>query len=200
MREQPTATVAILGANQVVEKALAQLLEGKGCSVKLLETSSPTEMVEEQLGAVDVVLLAPSLTTEACDTFLDALRRSSSQRTAATSLPPLRVIALCSPSEETPLQGEAGEEGEALLVRRVPWPTIRFERVAEEIEAALEEVLLPPGYELDRSDADVLILWDASGSVVSRFSPLGATRQAIERAAWEDYKEKQEEQHQNQSA
>src|ERR687886_2712198 len=200
-QRQPTTTVAILGANMVVETALAQLLEGKGYSVRLLEVSSPMEMVEEQqLDGVDVVLLAPSLTSDACDTFLDALRRSASQRrrtAAAMSLPPLRVITLCSPSmeeqeqEEAPLQEE--EEEEALRIRRVPWPTIRFERVAEEIEAALEEVLLPPGYSLDRSDADVLILWDASGLVVSRFSPLGATRQAIERAAWDDYKKKGEE-------
>ena len=209
MREQhPTpSVVAILGANTVVDKTLAQLLEGKGYSIKLIETSSPTEMAEEQLGGVDVVLLAPSLTTDACDTFLDALRRSASQRrrtAAAMSLPPLRVITLCSPSmeeqeqEEAPLQKE--EDEQVLRIRRVPWPTIRFERVVEEIEAALEEVLLPPGYSLDRSDADVLILWDASGLVVSRFSPLGATRQAIERAAWEDYKKKQEEGEENRSA
>ena len=206
MREQhPTTTVvAILGANMVVETALAQLLEGKGYSIKLIEVSSPMEMVEEQqLGGVDVVLLAPSLTSEACNTFLDALRRSSQRRrTAATpSLPPLRVITLCSPSmeeqEEAPLQEE---DEQVLRIRKVPWPTIRFERVVEEIEAALEEVLLPPGFSLDRSDADVLILWDASGSVVSRFSPLGAARRDIERAAWEDYKKKKKKKEESRSA
>src|ERR687886_587433 len=116
-QRQPTTTVAILGANMVVETALAQLLEGKGYSVRLPEVSSPMEMVEEQqLDGVDVVLLAPSLTSDACDTFLDALRRSASQRrrTAATpSLPPLRVITLCSPSteqEEATLQEEEDEQ------------------------------------------------------------------------------------------
>jgi hypothetical protein len=205
LREHPTTTVvAILGANMVVETALAQLLEGKGYSIKLIETSSLEEMVEEQLGGVDVVLLAPSLTTEACDAFLDALRRSTSQkRTAPTSLPPLRVITLCSPSTEQEEQEEAPlqeEDEQVLRIRKVPWPTIRFERVVEEIEAALEEVLLPPGFSLDRSDADVLILWDASGSVVSRFSPLGAARRDIERAAWEDYKKKQQEEKDSRSA
>jgi hypothetical protein len=38
MREhQPTTTVAIIGANTVVERALAQLLEDEGYSIRLLK-------------------------------------------------------------------------------------------------------------------------------------------------------------------
>jgi hypothetical protein len=41
MREhQPTTTVAIIGANTVVESALAQLLKGEGYSIRLLKSSS----------------------------------------------------------------------------------------------------------------------------------------------------------------
>ena len=54
MREHPpTTTVAIIGANTVVERALAQLLEGEGYSIRILK-SSTTGVVEEQLDGVDL--------------------------------------------------------------------------------------------------------------------------------------------------
>ena len=49
-----------------------------------------------------------------------------------------------------------------------------------------EEPRLPSGYRLDRSDPDVLVLRRPAGWVVARFSARGATREAIEEAAWED--------------
>jgi hypothetical protein len=172
---EPTTTVAILGANTVVEKVLAQLLEGFGYRVKLIKSSSTQMVDEQQLSGVDLVLLSPSLTSGACDAILDSAR-STSPRTTDSLMP---VIALCTLTKETPLVEKA--------VRSVPWP-IPFERLVEEIEALLMP-RLPPGYSLDRSDPDVLILWSASGSVVSRFSSRGATQQTIEREAWEDYRE-----------
>lgn len=178
MRQQhkPT-TIAILGTNTVVEKVLAQLLEAEGYSARLIKTSS-TQMVEEhQLSGADLVLLSPSLTSGDCDALLDALR-STPQRTKTNS--PIPVIALCSFTKEAPLVEEA--------VRSVPWP-IPFGHLAQEIEAMLEG-RLPPGYSLDRSDPDVIILRSASGSVVSRFSGRGVTQQTIEREAWEDYRER----------
>jgi len=45
------------------------------------------------------------------------------------------------------------------------------------------EVRLPPGYSLDRSDPDVLVLLCPHGAVVARFSARGATVEAIEREA-----------------
>ncbi len=50
-----------------------------------------------------------------------------------------------------------------------------------------EQARLPPSYRLDRSDPDVLALRRAEGWVVAYFSVRGATREAIEEAAWEDY-------------
>ena len=47
---------------------------------------------------------------------------------------------------------------------------------------------LPPGYRLDQ-DADLLILRRQDGSVVGAFSSRGATREAVEKAAYEDYRD-----------
>jgi hypothetical protein len=49
------------------------------------------------------------------------------------------------------------------------------------------ELCLPPGYRLDRSDPDVWTLRRPEGWVVAHFSARGATREAIEEAAWEDH-------------
>ena len=46
-----------------------------------------------------------------------------------------------------------------------------------------EEPPLPPGYSLDRSDPDVLVLRCPHGEAVARFSPQGAAAEAIEREA-----------------
>jgi hypothetical protein len=59
-----------------------------------------------------------------------------------------------------------------------------------------EELRLPPGYRLDdRSDPDVLALRRAKGWVVAYFSSQGATREAIEETAWEDYERAGEEEY-----
>jgi hypothetical protein len=46
-----------------------------------------------------------------------------------------------------------------------------------------KEVRLPPGYSLERSDPDVLVLLCPHGKVVARFSAQGATAEAIEQEA-----------------
>jgi hypothetical protein len=51
-----------------------------------------------------------------------------------------------------------------------------------------EELRLPPGYRLDRSDPDVWRLRRSEGWVVAHFSAQGVSREAIERAAWDDHK------------
>jgi hypothetical protein len=53
-----------------------------------------------------------------------------------------------------------------------------------------EEPPLPPGYTLDRSDPDVLILRDPHGEAVARFSPRGAAADAIEQEARKHYRER----------
>ena len=53
-----------------------------------------------------------------------------------------------------------------------------------------EEPHLPPGYSLERSDPDVLILRCPQGTVVARFNTRGATAEAIEREARTHYRER----------
>ena len=50
-----------------------------------------------------------------------------------------------------------------------------------------EDPRLPPGYRLDRSALDVWALRRPQGWDVAYFSARGATKEAIEQAAWEDY-------------
>jgi hypothetical protein len=57
------------------------------------------------------------------------------------------------------------------------------------------EIHLPPGYRLDRSDPDVWALRRAEGWVVAHFSAQGATKEAIEEAAWEDHEGSGEEEY-----
>ncbi len=52
------------------------------------------------------------------------------------------------------------------------------------------EVRLPPGYSLDSSDPDVLVLRFSHGAVVARFSARGATTEAIEPEARTHYSER----------
>jgi hypothetical protein len=53
-----------------------------------------------------------------------------------------------------------------------------------------EELRLPPGYSLDHSDPDVLVLRCSHRTVVARFSTQGAAAEAIEREARKHYKER----------
>jgi hypothetical protein len=48
-------------------------------------------------------------------------------------------------------------------------------------------VSLPPGYYLDHSDPEVLVLRRADGEAVARFSAQGYLAEAVEREAWEDH-------------
>ena len=47
---------------------------------------------------------------------------------------------------------------------------------------------LPPGYRLDYSDPNVLILCSPQETVVARFSARGYVTEMIEQAAWEHYR------------
>jgi len=52
------------------------------------------------------------------------------------------------------------------------------------------EVRLPPGYSLDHSDPDVLVLRYPHGTAVARFSARGAKTEAVEQEAWTHYRER----------
>ena len=56
-----------------------------------------------------------------------------------------------------------------------------------------EELRLPPGYRLGRSDPDVWALRRPEGWVVAYFSAQGVTKEAIEETAWEDHEGDSEE-------
>ena len=53
-----------------------------------------------------------------------------------------------------------------------------------------EEPRLPPGYSLERSDPDVLVLLCPDRTVIARFSARGATAEAIEQEARMHYRER----------
>jgi hypothetical protein len=53
-----------------------------------------------------------------------------------------------------------------------------------------EEPRLPPGYSLERSDPDVLVLRCPHGAAVARFSARGAAAKDIEREARTHYRER----------
>ena len=55
---------------------------------------------------------------------------------------------------------------------------------------ASREGRLPPGYSLDHSDPDVLVLRCPHGTVVARFSAWGVTTEAIEQEARTHYGER----------
>ena len=147
MREQPTKTtvVAILGANTVVENALAQLLEGEGYATRVLKTFALRDALEGEeelpLGGVDVMVLAPSLSTRECDAFLAARRRTHQRRSAPSSTPPpspIPAIVLCTPMREQP----ALLQEEEAAARSVAWPTTA-EHLVREIEDVLLEARFP---------------------------------------------------------
>ena len=55
---------------------------------------------------------------------------------------------------------------------------------------ASRELRLPPGYRLDHSDPDVLVLLCPHGTAVARFSAQGATAEAIEQEAKAHHRER----------
>jgi hypothetical protein len=52
------------------------------------------------------------------------------------------------------------------------------------------DVRLPPGYSLDRSDPDILVLRCPHGTAIARFSARGTTTEAIEYEARTHYRER----------
>jgi hypothetical protein len=50
-----------------------------------------------------------------------------------------------------------------------------------------ESSWLPPGYSLDGSCPDILVLRRPDGTTAAVFSALGATPESIQQAAWEDH-------------
>lgn len=119
---QITTTVAILGADTVVGRALCALLEGSGYRTIPID-SHPTGVVDELLEGADLLLLTPRLDGGAREAFLGAMGKSTPQREG------LPVIALSTAAEEDMPEG----------VISVPWPC-EMRGLVERIEAALLDV------------------------------------------------------------
>ena len=116
---RPT-TIAILGADTVVENALSLLLGGAGYDTKVLEDPSASAAnAEEQLVGVDLLLLTPSLREEDEEGFLKATEATL----AAGGVPVLTL----STAPQHELSGLTG---------MVPWPA-PLEDLTRAIEAAL---------------------------------------------------------------
>ena len=118
--EQP-ATIAILGADTVVGRALCLLLEGYGYQTTLLDSYS-TGIVDEMLDGADLLLLAPRLEEGAREAFLGAMGKSAPQRAE------MPVVLLSTTVEE-----DLPEKERVIIV---PWPC-ETKVLVERIEEAL---------------------------------------------------------------
>ena len=105
--DQPTTTIAILGADTVVGRALCALLEGYGYRINPLDAYL-TGVVDELLEDADLLLLAPRLENGAREAFLGAMGKTVPQ---TADVP---VIEL-----STALEKNLPEKERVL---RVPWP------------------------------------------------------------------------------
>jgi len=118
--EQP-ATIAILGADTVVGRALCLLLEGYGYQTTLLDSYS-TGIVDEMLDGAHLLLLAPRLDEGVREAFVGAMGKSTPQ---TAEMP---AIALSTAVEEDLPDKER--------VISVPWPC-ETKVLVERIEEAL---------------------------------------------------------------
>ena len=118
MLPETRTTVAILGGNPLVGRALELLLESAGYRVRLLEEPEAFED-PDLLAGIDVLLLGRGVSDERREEFLGAM--ASTLETAT-----IPVLAL-SPGPEGALAAED---------RLVPWPG-RVEDLAREIDAVL---------------------------------------------------------------
>jgi hypothetical protein len=119
-QRQPT-TIAILGSDTVVGRALCVLLESHGYNTVLLD-SYPTGVVDELLDGAHLLILTPRVDQGVREAFLGAMGKSTPQK---ADMP---VIALY-----TALEEDLPEKEGAISV---PWPC-ETKVLVERIEAAL---------------------------------------------------------------
>jgi hypothetical protein len=124
--QEAATTVAILGANTLVDNILARLLTREGYDTRLLQAPS-TGHTDELLDGVDVLLLSPELDADLRGAFLDAMR--STPEAAHKRVPVLSL--------SVPLRMALLDE----LSVNVSWQSL-FRGLVQEIEAALRRALL----------------------------------------------------------
>jgi hypothetical protein len=117
------ATIAILGADTVVGRALCALLEDSGYKTRPLD-AHPTGVVDELLEGANLLLLAPRVDEGVREAFVGAMGKSTPQKAE------MPVIALTTALEEDLPEKEG--------VLSVPWPC-ETKVLVERIEAALLE-------------------------------------------------------------
>ena len=122
MQQHPQpATIAILGADTVVGRALCALLESSGYQTRPLG-AYPTGVVDELLEGTHLLILTPRVDQGVREAFLGAMGKSTPQKAE------MPVIALSTAVEEDLPEKEG--------VLRVPWPC-ETKALVERIEAAL---------------------------------------------------------------
>jgi hypothetical protein len=119
--DRPTTTIAILGADTVVGRALCALLEGSGYRTRPLD-AYPTGVVDELLEGAHLLLIVPRLDPGVREAFLGAMGKSTPQ------VGDMPVIALSTATEERMPEKER--------VQSVPWPC-NTKVLVDHIEAAL---------------------------------------------------------------
>jgi hypothetical protein len=115
-------TIAILGADTVVGRALCLLLEGSGYETRLLD-AYPTGIVDELLEGTNLLLLIPRLDEGVREAFLGAMGKSTPQRGR------IPVISLTTTATKESTRGEEG-------ILSTPWPC-SIEDLVGHIETAL---------------------------------------------------------------
>jgi hypothetical protein len=133
--DQPTTTIAILGADTVVGRALCALLEGSGYRTTPLD-AYPSGVVDELLEGAHLLLLVPRLDQGVREAFVGAMGKCTPQK---ADMP---VIAL-----STDTEGNLPEE----RVQSVPWPC-KTKVLVDHIEAALLDVPAPPNTSTTQQD------------------------------------------------
>ena len=117
-------TIAILGADTVVRRALCALLEDSGYQTKPLD-AHPTGVVDELLEGAHLLILTPRVDQGVREAFLGAMGKRVAQKAE------MPVIALTTAIEEELPEKEG--------VISVPWPC-ETKILVERIEAALLDV------------------------------------------------------------
>jgi hypothetical protein len=130
LQEQRATTVAILGADTVVGRAICALLESSGYRTTPLD-AYPTGVVDELLDGAHLLLLAPRLVEGVREAFVGAMGKSTPQKAE------MPVIVLSTVEEGPQVEGPQ-EEGVII----VPWPC-ETKVLVERIEEAL---LVAPAY------------------------------------------------------
>jgi hypothetical protein len=118
---QPASTIAILGADTVVGRALCARLENSGYDTIAID-AYPTGVVDELIGGSDLLLIVPRLDEGVREAFLGAMGKSTPQNAG------MPVIFLSTATTEESLSEER--------VLHVPWPCT-VEDLVDRIEAAI---------------------------------------------------------------